>query len=132
MTREIARSLAFASTFVVSVTPGAMTQADTAIRFGPPADVAAVAALAKTSATGTYTLGPIVVVRPAAFVAVYYTEASGQIFAKKIDGKWKIVETNGGAGTAAEYAKFTHGALTAAQICALGHHMPEGPITDCR
>jgi hypothetical protein len=131
MSDRFSRSLALTSALLISVTPPVAARADTTIRFGPPADVAAVAALPKKSATGAYTLGPIVVVGPAAYVEVYYTEASGEIFAKKIDGKWKIVETNGGAGTAAEYAKFTHGALTAAQICALGHHMPQGPITDC-
>jgi hypothetical protein len=106
------------------------TRADAEVRFGPSADVAAVAALATKGMSGSYTVGPVVVVGSAAFAEVY-SEASAEFFAKKINGKWKIVETNGGAGTAAIYAKFTHGALTAAQICALGHHMPQGPITDC-
>jgi len=122
----------FAAALLLFLTPAALAQAATSVRYGPPADVAAVAALPKKVASGPYTLGPLVVVGSAAFVEVYYTEDSGQIFAKKVNGKWKIVEQNGGAGTAAEYAKFTNGELTAAQICALGHHMPEGPITDCR
>jgi hypothetical protein len=132
MNRRVSCLFAVATVLFVFVAPAVTTRADTEVRYGPTADIAAVSALAKKNATGAYTLGPLVVVGPAAFVEIYYTEASGQIFAKKVNGTWKIVETNGGAGTAAEYAKFTHGALTAAQICALGHHMPQGPITDCR
>lgn len=132
MTGRISRSLALTLALLCAVAPPMTAGADTAIRVGPPADVAAVAALPKKIASGPFTLGPIVVVGPAAFVDVYYTEDSAELFAKRINGKWKIVETNGGAGTAAEYAKDTHGALTASQICALGHHMPQGPITDCR
>jgi hypothetical protein len=129
---RISRALALTSALLSCVTLPATARADAAIRFGPHADIAAVSALPKKNATGPYTLGPIVVVGPAAFLTVYYGEASGQILAKKTGGTWKIVETNGGAGTAAEYAKDTHGALTPAQVCALGHHMPQGPITDCR
>jgi hypothetical protein len=106
------------------------TRADADVRYGPPADVAAVTAVVKSLQTISYTMGPVVVVGNAAFAEVY-NEGGAEYFAKKINGKWKIVETNGGAGRAVDYAKFTHGALTAAQICALGHHMPQGPITDC-
>ena len=116
MTGRISRSLALTLALLCAVAPPMTARADTAIKI----------------ASGPFTLGPIVVVGPAAFVDVYYTEDSAELFAKRINGKWKIVETNGGAGTAAEYAKDTHGALTASQICALGHHMPQGPITDCR
>ena len=76
------------------------TRADAEVRFGPSADVAAVAALATKGMSGSYTVGPVVVVGSAAFAEVY-SEASAEFFAKKINGKWKIVETNGGAGTAA-------------------------------
>jgi hypothetical protein len=125
----IRNSLVAAVALLVCITL-VTARADAEVRFGPPADVKTVAALVTKGMTGSYTVGPVVVVGNAAFAEVY-TEASAEFFAKKINGTWKIVETNGGAGTAATYAQFSHGALTAAQICALGHHMPQGPITDC-
>jgi hypothetical protein len=108
-----------------------VTRAEAEVRFGPPADVAAVLALAKSVKPAPATLGPIVVVGTAAYFNIYWHD-SAEYFAKKVNGKWKVVDRTGGAGTAAIYAENAHGALTAAQICALGHHIPESPITDCR
>src|SRR5271154_2120342 len=126
MNGRISRSMVFIPALLLYVLPAIATRADTYVRYGPAADVAAVGVLAKkaSASDGPSTLGPIVVVGATAYVNVY-NEGSAEIFFKKVGGKWKIVETNGGVGTAATYAQFSHGALSAAQICALGHHIPD-------
>jgi hypothetical protein len=131
MIRRLSRSVALSLVLSACFALAGMTRVEAEVRFGPPADVAAVSALATSVKAASATLGPVVVVGTAAYFNIYWHD-SAEYLAKKVNGKWKVVERTGGAGTAATYAQYTHGALTAAQICALGHHIPESPITDCR
>ena len=93
---------------------------------GPPRDVAAVAALPQSYYHRHYRVGTVIVVGTAGYVDFFIPPvAGGQIFAKKVAGRWRVVATSGDdAPTPADWSARSHGALTVAQICAVERHIP--------
>ncbi|HEY9086454.1 MAG TPA: hypothetical protein VIN40_11050 [Candidatus Tyrphobacter sp.] len=96
---------------------------------GPPADVAAMAALPYQHFHRHFQVGTIIVVGNAGYVDYFVPPvAGGQIFAKRVGGRWVVVATSGDdAPTPAEWSARSHGALTVSQICAVERHIPDMP-----
>jgi hypothetical protein len=127
MIRLMSRMPAVACVLVACLIMPAMSRAGSSfVRVGPPADVAAVAALAR-SHPDTASVGDVVVIGNTGYVEYGTRYVWGlQIFAKKIGGTWKMVAGEGDdVATAAELSAKSHGQLTPAQICALYHRVPE-------
>jgi hypothetical protein len=125
MIRSILVMRAFACALLACVSLPLMAHAGSSfVRVGSPADVAAVAALAEQPKTNT--VGNVVVIGNTGYVEYGNQYVFGlQIFAKKIDGKWKTVAGEGDdVASAAQLSAKSHGQLTAAQICALYHRVP--------
>ncbi len=126
MIRSIA--LAVASSLALAALSPAASRADSSTpHVGPPADVAAMAALPQQHFHHRYQVGTVIVVGDAGYVDYFIPPvAGGQIFAKKIGGRWVVVATSGDdAPTPAEWSARSHGALTVEQICAVEHHIPD-------
>lgn len=90
----------------------------------------ATAALAQAHFHRHFQVGTVIVVGDAGYVDYFIPPvAGGQIFAKKVNGRWMVVATSGDdAPTPAEWwASRSHGALTIAAICAVERHIPSIP-----
>ncbi|MHB8432675.1 MAG: hypothetical protein ACYC8W_09165 [Candidatus Tyrphobacter sp.] len=112
---------------VMCLAVGGSAIADTTTpHIGPPRDMAAVAALAQSYYHRRYQIGTVIVVGTAGYVDFFISPvAGGQIFAKKIAGRWRVVATGGNdAPTPADWSARSHGALTVGQICAVERHIP--------